>query len=68
MKYTRTPLPGLNPLVFILVDSIDVRERGQGGYGRLFRGLASEKASRGLGKYDTNREVRVVYKRGYDEW
>jgi hypothetical protein len=35
MKYARTPLPGLNPLVFILVDSIDVRDRGQGGYGMV---------------------------------
>jgi hypothetical protein len=68
MEYVRTPLPGLNPLVFILVDSIDVRERGQGGHGRLFGGLAGEKASRVLGKDDTNGEVRVVYKSGYDEW
>ncbi len=68
MKYACTPLPGLNPLVFILVDSIDDRERGQGGHGRLFGGLAGEKASRVLGQDDTNGEVGMVCKRGYDEW
>jgi hypothetical protein len=67
VEYGRIPLPGLSPLVFILVDRINVRKSGERGHRRLFGGLAGEKASRVLRKDDTNGEVGVVSKRGYDE-
>jgi hypothetical protein len=60
MEYFCIPLPWLNPLVFVLVNGIDIREKGEGGYSGLFRRLASKETGRGFGENDTNREVRVV--------
>ena len=68
MQYTRTPCPGLNPLVLVLVESVDVGELGQGGHGRLFRRLACEETSGVLGEDDADGEVGVVCKRGDDEY
>ena len=67
MEYAHTPRPRLHPLVLVLVNGIDIRERGQGTHCRLLLRLTGKEVRRGFGKDKADRDVWVVLKRGNDK-
>lgn len=60
MQDVCAPRPGVHPLVLVLVDGVDDGERGEGGHGGLFGGVAGEEAGRVAGQDDADGEVGVV--------
>ena len=60
MQDAITADPGLGPLVFVEVDSVQVGGLGYFDYRGLFGGLALQELARGVGEDDADGEVGVV--------
>lgn len=58
--------PGGVPFVGVAVDAVDVGDRGEGGQGRLFGGLACKETRGGGSEDDADGEARVVGEGGED--
>ena len=65
MQYLRVLCPRIAPLVFVEMNGIHVREYGHGKNSRLLRGIDQQEIVAALmGDDDSNRETRVIFKRG----